>query len=166
MRSSRAGIDHPSPQNVYNEDWLKSGYMAEPSCRVRLKRRTLLRGRCVSRSPRRVLFAIPKHLRSLTRFSSELPVVGGGTEQDIHFGNGIIPTTDRTFLSRVHDPPGGAGCYRMSCRRTKKSDLPFYLFRGRKRTPPASRYRFRLFQATQNVLCCCALSLPSPIDKR
>ncbi len=115
MLASYKYTSPPSPHNIY---CMGSGLSSDFAVRFRgapLSRGVITRGNCVSRSPCRVSFATPEYQQFLIGFESYgSPVVGVWDRAGPTSGNGIIPITDRTFISSVLDRPGGAGCYRLS----------------------------------------------------
>lgn len=124
MMLSCKDIPGPSPQDVYSVgSGLSDDYAVIP-CGVPLSRGVITRGNRVSLSPSAFPSPFPEYRQSLAGFGSlGSPVVSLWDRAGPSSENGIIPITNRTFLSQVHDLPGGAGCYRMSCRHTKKNSL-------------------------------------------
>lgn len=121
--SSYKGISPPSPHNIYSVgSWLSLG-LRTPSCRVSVSVDVPSLVAVVYHGlPSAFPSPSPEYQQFLIGFLDYgLPVVGAWDRAGHSSGNGIIPTTDRTFLSSVHDRPGGAGCYRLSRRCTKKT---------------------------------------------
>lgn len=122
MMLSYKDIPGPSPQDIYYVGSGLSSDYATRICGVPLSRGVITRGNCVSRSPSAFPSPHPEHQQSLIGFMIlGLPVVGLWDRAGPNPGNGIIPITDRTFISSVLDQPGGAGCYRFSYRHKKSA---------------------------------------------
>ena len=130
MVSSYKDIAHPSPHNIYYVGWSESGVSRGSLCLAyrpsvvpsigfasswlvctSVSTLSLFRRTCVLVIPYKV--SIMSCLLTVR-----------GSEQDIDTGVGILPRTDCTFISRVHDPPGSAGFNRYVLQVHKKSDLP------------------------------------------
>lgn len=115
MMFSRMDIAPPSPHNIYYVDWCGSGdsrrmlSVSRPVCRVLLKRSRPL----LARAYRSLLAAFVSPDQRTCNPSQGLNVsrllTGCWSEQVLNAGVGILPRTDCTFISRVHDPPGSAG---------------------------------------------------------
>lgn len=163
--SSHKGISHPSPHNIYCVgSWLSLG-LRTPSCHASASTGVpSLVAIAYHGLPSEFPSPLSEYQQSLIGFENHgLPVVGALDRAGPTSENGIIPITDRTFLSSVPDRPGGAGCYRLSRRCTKKRPAP-YLFRERKRAHALqAAIVFALFR--QPIMSCVAVPSPHPLPK-
>lgn len=162
---SHKGIAHPSPHNIYYVgSGLSLGLRSDLCLASASKGVPSLVAVVYHGLPTAFVSPSTEYQQFLIGFTNHgSPVVGVVDSAGFSSVNGIIPTTNRTFISSVHDRPGGAGCYRLSCKRIKKATCTLSFPGEEESTTLQAAIVFALFR--QPMMSRIVVHSPHPLPK-